>query len=293
MATIGLDSLFYSKITEDSNGIESYGIPKVLAKAMTAELSVELIEAILYADDGASEVVKEFGSGVLTLGIDDIGSTVAQDLTGCKIDSNNVVVSRSEDGGSPVAVGFRAKKSNGKYRYFWLYRVIFSIPTTSLATKGDSITFSSPTIEGTVFRRNKLDGENKHPWKAEVTEGDNGVSNEIIINWFKTVYEPSFNAVVPTITINTQPAATTNVTEGSITGSLSVVASGNTSNSITYQWYENITASTEGGTPINGETSASLDIPNDLTAGSYYYYCVLSLVGADDVTTEVATVVVS
>ncbi len=293
MATIGLDSLFYSKITEDSNGIESYGIPKVLAKAMTAELSVELIEAILYADDGASEVVKEFGSGALTLGIDDIGSTVAQDLTGCKIDSNNVVVSRSEDGGSPVAVGFRAKKSNGKYRYLWLYRVIFSIPTTSLATKGDSITFSSPTIEGTVFRRNKLDGENKHPWKAEVTEGDNGVSNEIIINWFKTVYEPSFTAVVPTITIDTQPAATTNVTEGSITGSLSVVASGNTSNSITYQWYENIMASTEGGTPINGETSASLDIPNDLTAGSYYYYCVLSLVGADDVTTEVATVVVS
>ena len=152
--------------------LKHMGHPKILAKAMTAELSVELIEAILYADDGASEVVKEFKSGALTLGIDDIGSLVAQDLTGCKIDSNNVVVSRSEDGGKPVAIGFRAKKSNGKYRYFWLYRVIFSVPTTSLATKGDSITFSSPTIEGTVFRRNKLDAESKHPWKAEVTEGD-------------------------------------------------------------------------------------------------------------------------
>jgi phi13 family phage major tail protein len=293
MATIGLDSLYYAKITEDENGNETYGTPRVLAKAMTAELSVELIEAILYADDGASEVVKEFGSGALTLGIDDIGATVAQDLTGCKIDSNNVVVSRSEDGGSPVAVGFRAKKSNGKYRYFWLYRVIFSIPTTSLATKGDSITFSSPTIEGTVFRRNKLDGENKHPWKAEVTEGDNGVSSEVIINWFKSVYEPDFTEVTPTITITTQPVATTNVTEGSITGSLSVVASGNTSNPITYQWYENSTATAEGGTPINGETSASLDIPTDLTSGSYYYYCVLSLIGADDVTTEVAAVIVS
>jgi phi13 family phage major tail protein len=293
MATIGLDSLYYAKITEDENGNETYDIPKVLAKAMTAELSVELIEAILYADDGASEIVKEFKSGSLTLGIDDIGPVVAQDLTGCKIDSNNVVVSRSEDGGSPVAVGFRAKKSNGKYRYFWLYRVIFSIPTTSLATKGDSITFSSPTIEGTVFRRNKLDGENKHPWKAEVTEGENGVSNEVIMNWFETVYEPNFTVITPTITITTQPASTTNVTEGNITGSLSVVASGNTSNPITYQWYENSTASTEGGTPINGETSASLDIPIDLTVGSYYYYCVLSLVGADDVTTEVATVIVS
>uniref|UniRef100_UPI0040410FDF major tail protein n=1 Tax=Enterococcus gallinarum TaxID=1353 RepID=UPI0040410FDF len=293
MATIGLDSLYYAKITEDQNGIETYGTPKVLAKAMTAELSVELIEAILYADDGASEVVKEFKSGALTLGIDDIGSLVAQDLTGCKIDSNNVVVSRSEDGGSPVAVGFRAKKANGKYRYFWLYRVIFSVPATTLATKGDSITFSSPTIEGTVFRRNKLDGENKHPWKAEVTEGDTGVSASTISSWFTSVYEPDFTAVTPTITITTQPAGLTEVTAGSITGSLSVVAESNTSDPVSYQWYENTIDSTTGGTAINGETSASFDIPTDLLADTYYYYCVLSLVGASDVTTTVATVMVS
>jgi phi13 family phage major tail protein len=265
----------------------------VLAKAMTAELSIELIEAILYADDGASEVVKEFKSGALTLGIDDIGSLVAQDLTGCKIDSNNVVVSRSEDGGSPVAVGFRAKKANGKYRYFWLYRVIFSVPATSLATKGDSITFSSPTIEGTVLRRNKLDGESKHPWKAEVTEGDNGVSASTITSWFTSVYEPDFTAVTPTITITTQPASLTEVTAGSVSGSLSVVASSNTSNPVTYQWYENTIDSTTGGTIINGETSASFDIPTDLLADTYYYYCVLSSSGAANVTTTVATVVVS
>ena len=292
MATIGLDSLFYAKITEDQNGIETYGTPKVLAKAMTAELSIELIEAILYADDGASEVVKEFKSGALSLGIDDIGSLVAQDLTGCKIDSNNVVVSRSEDGGSPVAVGFRAKKANGKYRYFWLYRVIFSVPATSLATKGDSITFSSPTIEGTVFRRNKLDGENKHPWKAEVTEGDNGVSASTITSWFTSVYEPDFTAVTPTITITTEPASLTEVTAGSISGSLSVVANSNTSNPVTYQWYENTIDSTTGGTILNGETSASFDIPTDLLADTYYY-CVLSSSGAENVTTTVATVVVS
>ena len=290
MATIGLDSLYYAKITEDTNGDETYGIPKVLAKAMTAELSVELIEAILYANDSASEVIKEFGSGSLSLGVDDIGSTVAQDLTGCKIDSNNVVVSRSEDGGSPVAVGFRARKSNGKYRYFWLYRVIFSVPATSLATKGDSITFSSPTIEGTVFRRNKVDGENKHPWKAEVTEGDQGVVVSTITSWFTSVYEPDFSIVTPSITITTQPAALTEVTAGSITESLSVVASSNTGNPVTYQWYENTVDSNTGGTTINGETSASFDIPTSLTADTYYYYCVLSLSGAENVTTTVATV---
>ena len=128
MATIGLDKLYYAKITEAENGEETYDKPVQLAKAMSADLSVELAEATLYADDGAAEIVKEFKSGKLTLGVDDIGSTVASDLSGATIDANGVIVSASEDGGTPVAVGFRAKKSNGKYRYFWLYRVKFASP---------------------------------------------------------------------------------------------------------------------------------------------------------------------
>jgi phi13 family phage major tail protein len=192
MATIGLDKLYYAKITEDENGNETYASPVQLAKAMTADLSVELAEATLYADDGASEIVKEFKSGTLSLGVDDIGASTASDLTGATIDANGVVVSTSEDGGEPVAVGFRAKKSNGKYKYYWLYRVKFGIPATNLATKGDSITFSTPTIEGTILRRNKVDGQNKHPWKAEVTEGDSAVAADIITNWYKEVYEPSY-----------------------------------------------------------------------------------------------------
>ena len=159
---------------------------------MKADLSVELAEATLYADDGPAEIVKEFKSGTLSLGIDDIGVTAAEDLTGATLDDNNVVVSGSEDGGSPVAVGFRAKKSNGKYRYFWLYRVVFGIPATNLTTKGDSITFSTPTIEGTVVRRNKLDGNGKHPWKSEVNEDDVSVPASVITGWYTQVYEPVF-----------------------------------------------------------------------------------------------------
>lgn len=192
MATIGLDKLYYSKITEDSNGEETYSTPLVLAKAITAELSVELVEAILYADDGAAEVVKDFNSGTLTLGVDDIGPTAAADLTGASTDDNGVLISASENVGTPVAVGFRAKKANGTYRYFWLYRIKFSLPATNLQTKADSITFSTPTIEGTVMRRNKLDAFGKHPWKAEVTEGDAGVASATITGWFTEVYEPVY-----------------------------------------------------------------------------------------------------
>lgn len=193
MATIGMDRLFYAKITEDQNGEETYGISTRLAKAIKADLSIELAEAVLYADDGAAAVIKDFKSGTLSLSVDDIGSRAAQDLTGATLDNNGVLISASENEGAPVAIGFRALKPDNRYRYFWLYRVKFGVPSTNLQTKGDSITFSTPTIEGTVMRRNKLDGQGKHPWKAEVTEGDSGVSEGTISSWYTQVYEPVYD----------------------------------------------------------------------------------------------------
>jgi phi13 family phage major tail protein len=193
MATIGLDKLYYAPITEAAQtGVETYGTPVMLAKAISAELSIELAEATLYADDGAAEVVKEFKDGKLTLGVDGIGRSAAAVLTGAKVDENGVLISASEDGGAPVAIGFRAKKANGHYKYFWFYRVKFGVPNTNLATKGDSITFSTPSIEGTVLRRNKLDGNGNHPWKAEADQDDTGVEAATISAWYTTVYEPDF-----------------------------------------------------------------------------------------------------
>jgi len=197
MATIGMDKLYYAKITEDANGEETYGVPISLAKAIKADLSIELAEATLYADDATAYVIKDFKSGTLSLGIDDIGTAAAQDLTGAIVDDNGVLVSASENDGAIVAVGFRALKPDNRYRYFGLYRIKFGIPATNLQTKGDSITFQTPTIEGTVMRRNKPDGTGKHPWKAEVTEGDAGVSAEIISSWYSEVYEPVWGTTPP------------------------------------------------------------------------------------------------
>ncbi|MEW6859869.1 major tail protein [Trueperella pyogenes] len=190
MATIGLDSLYYATITENDDGEETYATPERLAKAISAELSVEVAEAILYADDGPAEVVKEFQSGTLTLGVDDLTPTVAAALVGAVVDKNKVLVSASEDGGAPVAIGFRARKADGTYRYFWLYKVRFAVPAASLNTKGDSIEFATPSIEGTILRRTKPDASGKHPWKAEATEGD--ATKNITDGWFKNVYEPAY-----------------------------------------------------------------------------------------------------
>ena len=192
MATIGLDNLYYAAITEDIDGMETYGTPTKMAGAVSVELSIELNEGNFYSDDNLSAAVKEFKSGSITLAVDDIGSSVASVLVGASVDDNGVLIHAGEDSASPVAVGFRAKMPNGKYRYFWLYRVLFGVPSTSLATKGDSITFSNPSIAGVIMLRNKADLEGKHPWKSEITEGETEADATTIASWFTEVYEPSY-----------------------------------------------------------------------------------------------------
>ena len=193
MATVGFDKLFYAPITEaPETGEETYGPPVFLAKAISAGISVELAEAVLYADDAADEVVREFKSAKVSLGVKDIGTAQAAKLTGARLDNNGALVSASEDGGDYVAVGFRGKLASGKYRLYWLYRVKFTVPSINLQTKGDSINFQTPTIEGTALRRNKPDAQGKHPWMTSLDEDGQGVDTTAVDGWFEDVYEPEF-----------------------------------------------------------------------------------------------------
>lgn len=128
MATIGLRDLYRAPITIGTSGAEEYGTPVRMAKAISAELSVEVAEAILYADDGADEVVKEFVSGEITLNVNDLLPADLAALLGQKQDTDKVVYGSDSDEAPYTAIGFRAKKAGGTYKYIWLYKVKFAIP---------------------------------------------------------------------------------------------------------------------------------------------------------------------
>jgi hypothetical protein len=104
----------------------------------------------------------------------------------------------------------------------------------------------------------------------------------------------SQNGYETVITITTQPVPNTTVTQGSITGSLSVNASVTQGATLSYQWYSNNTNSNTGGTIVSGATNSSFTIPTTLTtSGSpYYYYCEVRATGATSVRSNVAAVTV-
>lgn len=58
---------------------------------------------------------------------------------------------------------------------------------------------------------------------------------------------------------------------------------------ISYQWYVNTTASTEGGKAVAGATEATLAVPSD-TLGTFYYYAVASSTGLEGATSKIVEV---
>ena len=179
--TIGLRDLVYATITEGEDGKETYGTPKKLAEVMNADLSVTTAEGTLYADDAVSESVKEFVKGLIKLGIKDLATEDTAALLGQEVDGEKVIYGGADDEPPYVAVGFRAKKTGGKYRYIWLYKVKFKIPNESFKTKGESIEFNTPEIEGEFFKRS--DGR----WKADYVGLE---TSEVAKTFLTAVREP-------------------------------------------------------------------------------------------------------
>jgi phi13 family phage major tail protein len=180
MATIGLRDLYCAPITADSNGNDVYGQPRRLAKAISADLSVETAEAILYGDDAVDDTAKEFVKGTLGLNVTDLPTIEQAALLGHTMDADGVLYAGEGDDPPYFAIGFRARKNNGHYRYIWLYKVKFSIPTDKFQTKGEKIEFTTPEITGTFIKRD--DGL----WKADAVLEPAAPAAQ---NWFSAVRE--------------------------------------------------------------------------------------------------------
>jgi len=179
--TIGLRDLFRAPITLDADGNEVYGKPVRMAKAIQAQLSITTAEAKLFADDGVDEQVKEFVSGQLTLGVNDLIPGEQAIVLGQKQDADGVLYASDADDPPYFAIGFRASKMRGRFKYLWFYKVKFAIPDENFQTKGDSIAFNTPSIVGTIVKRDK-DGK----WKADHVAL---ASDPVAQKWFDEVRE--------------------------------------------------------------------------------------------------------
>lgn len=154
MAQIGLTNLWYGILTEGADGTPSYGGAKSFGKAVSAKVAPSNNDAKLYADDALAESDSSFSSAKVTLGVADDDLTIFAEILGHKLSQPDGVMTRNVNDAAPyVGLGrVVTKLVNGKrvYKGEFLYKVKFSEPSQEDETKGESVDFKTPEIEGTA-----------------------------------------------------------------------------------------------------------------------------------------------
>ncbi|MFA7018538.1 MAG: major tail protein [Sphaerochaetaceae bacterium] len=150
---IGLRDIYYALLTNDTVGVGvTYSTPVPIIGAITANINPNPSIESLFADDGPMESAATLGKIELELNVADLPLDTQAALLGHQL-SQGVLKKASGDSAPWTALGFRSLKSNGNYRYVWLLKGKFMVPEQSHETRGESITFQTPTINGTFVKR--------------------------------------------------------------------------------------------------------------------------------------------
>jgi phi13 family phage major tail protein len=196
MATrIGCDNLVYALLlTDPVDGNPTYDDVVDAPGVMSLNINPNPSLGTLFSDDGPSETAATLGNVEVEIQKNALTTKQKSDLLGHQIDSNGGLVYGANDEPPWVAIGFRTLKSNGKYKYVWLYKGKFMEPEEANETKGDNINFQADTIKGQFVKVNKtftINSKGVTPWKYEIDEEHDDAVTAVIDAWFDSVTLPS------------------------------------------------------------------------------------------------------
>ncbi len=178
---VGLKDLYYALLEQDNTSGVAYGTPAKITGAIQANINPNPSMETLFADDGPMETAATMGQIELELVAADIPLDVQATLLGHTL-TGAILKRKAGDVPPWVAIGFRALKSNGKYRYTWLLKGKFSQPEQSHETRGDTVNFQTPTITGNFVKRD-YDDERIHQTDEDLTDYVTTIGQ----NWFTAV----------------------------------------------------------------------------------------------------------
>ena len=196
MATrIGCDNLVYAILNADDGSTDpTYGEVKEAPGVMSLTINPNASSATIFYDDGPGESAATLGNIEVEIQKNELTTEQKADFLGHTIDTKGAIIYGANDVPPWLAIGYRTLKSNGKYRYVWLYKGKFLEPEDASETKGDNINFQPETITGQFVKlekKYKIGDKEIQPWKYEIDEEHTDADETLIKSWFDTVQLPN------------------------------------------------------------------------------------------------------
>ena len=188
-STVGLKNVVIAPLTSDTETEHTYGELQLMAGAIEASITPENADPdVQYADDIEFDTLYPDPELTFSTSMADIPLSIQEQIFGNQIDDNGVLVRTASDRPPYFAVGFKSEKSDGTYRFVWLYKVRAKPMTETYKTKeGATITRQNGSVEWTAIKRTS-DGR----YQAVADEGENGFDSTKAATFLQSVYEPTF-----------------------------------------------------------------------------------------------------
>jgi len=155
MAYIGLRHPVMAKITAETYGSAiTYAAGMVIAKAIGANITWNRPDNPLYADDAISENDNGVTGGSVELNVDDLADEARAYALGLEKVGSTDAYSLTDKAAPYVGFGYiRVRRKSGvtSYQGFWYHKAQFGENSENAATKGESIEWGTPTLNGTIM----------------------------------------------------------------------------------------------------------------------------------------------
>jgi phi13 family phage major tail protein len=192
---VNVDSVYYALITQDDDNGYVAGTPKFLSRTMELKGSPEVSTETQYADGGVNDVASAEGPTVFDATFPEIPEDTLAELLGMVNDSAS---GRIFDDADPAlapyfALGYRFKKSNGKYRYRWYLRARAEKPGEEAVSESDKVDLKPAQLKITCVKTlHKFDllGNGSRVKAVKRVHGDEGLANFSGTTWFAAVQQP-------------------------------------------------------------------------------------------------------
>ena len=186
---VGLKDIYVALVTENTASSYVAAAPVKLARAIKAKISDKRSSEDLESDDGTEETLDAYEGTEVEI---EVNSLAPQDLAlvmGHKYENGYLVKNRN-DRAPELALGYRARKLNGKYEFVWLYVGRFAEgKDTNRETYGKKPTAQTETIKGKFYER-AMDGNIETSVDEDNLTEENTTAAEAIKKWFEKVQEP-------------------------------------------------------------------------------------------------------
>lgn len=192
---MGMKDIYVAVVTE--NTVENYttDTPIKLGRAIGAKVTVKKTIEKTYSDDNIEEIIENFESADIEIENNKLSPMQKALVRGAKYE-NGFLVNNANDKAAEIAIGWRAKQTNGKYEFVWYYCGKFNEgQTEEYDTNGDKTKTQTSKLKGTFYPRQKDENYNVEVDESYLTADETG-AKEAIKSWFSKVQEPVAKQVV-------------------------------------------------------------------------------------------------